>query len=112
MPSNKFPGIGYKYGRDHNLFQKITVDWTTFGGDSVDGYQPDIIIPFTTAGILFLNEGSSTVEYSFNGRTVHGELVSGTPSAGLTFDNRVVSMIWFRVASGSTVVRVDAWSTR
>ena len=114
MPTNNFPGIGYKtLGRDFNFFQKVAVSATTFGGGSVDGYQPDIIITFTTQGALFLNEGSGVVEYSFNGTTVHGELDSGGASKGLSFDNRVISMIWFRVKSGSSgpiTISVQAWS--
>lgn len=116
MVSNNFPGIGFKTrGRDFNFYQKIAVNWSTFGGGSVDGYQPDMIITFSTQGVLFLNEGTGVVEYSFNGNTVHGELDSTKPSVGLTFDNRVISMIWFRVKSGSSgpiTVRVDAWSIR
>jgi hypothetical protein len=116
MPTNNFPGIGYiNYGRDWNFFQKVAVSATTFGGGSVDGYQPDLIITFPTQSVLFLNEGTGVVEYSFNGNTVHGELNSATPSIGLAFDNRVISLIWFRVQSGSTgpiTVAVHAWSTR
>ena len=113
MPNNNFPGIGYTTnGRDFNFFQKVSVTATTFGGSSVDGYQPDIIITFPTQGVIFLNEGSGIVEYSFNGNTLHGELDSTKPSVGLAFDNRVVSKVWFRVKSGSSgpiVVSVQAW---
>lgn len=114
MPSNNYPGIGYtNYGRDWNFFGKVTVSATTFGGGSIDGYQPDVVITFTTQGVQFLNLGSGVVEYSFNGITVHGELNSQNASAGLTFDNRVVSKIWFRVQSGSNgpiIISVQAWS--
>ena len=119
MPTNNYPGIGYTtYGRDLNFFQKVAVSSTTFGGGSVDGYQPDIIIPFQSQSVMFLNLGSggtNVVEFSFNGTTVHGELNPTNASVGLTFDNRVVSKIWFRVQSGSTgtiTVSVQAWSVR
>lgn len=121
MPTNNYPGIGYTtYGRDWNYFQKITVTTTTFGGDSVDGYQPTIIIPFMTQSVMFLNltasgTSGSVVEFSFNGTQVHGELDPKNASIGLSFDNRVVSKVWFRVQAGSTgpiSVSVQAWSTR
>lgn len=118
MPTNNFPGIGYKtQGRDFNFFKKVAVSATTFGGGSADGYQPDMVITFPTAGLIFNTEGSSTntVEYSFNGQTVHGELVPGTNRATLTFNNRVESLIWFRVKSGSSgpiTISVEAWGTR
>ena len=116
MSNNNFHGIGYTtQGRDFNFFQKISVTATTFGGDSIDGYQPTVIVTFPTQGIQFLNLGTGIVEYSFNGYTLHGELDSTKPSAGLTFDNRVVSKVWFRVQGGSTgpiQVSVQAWGTR
>jgi hypothetical protein len=116
MTTNKYPGIGYKtQGLDFNFYQKLSVTATTFGGSSVDGYQPDMIIWFPTQGVQFLNLGTGVIEYSFNGSTIHGELNSANATAGLTFDNRVVSMIWFRVQTGSTgpiLISVQAWATR
>lgn len=118
MTTNNFPNIGYKnQGYDFNFFKKVAVNTATFGGGSVDGYQPDIVITFSTSGVIFNTEGSSTntVEYSFNGNTVHGELVPGTNRATLTFLNRTVSMIWFRVKSGSSgpiTVSVEAWANQ
>jgi hypothetical protein len=116
MTTNRFPGIGYNTkGRNFNFFEKIAVSATTFGGGSADGYQPDTLISFPTQGITFLNEGTGVVEYSFNGTYVAGELDSTKASAGLTFDNRVVSFIWFRVKTGSSGpinVSVHAWGTR
>lgn len=118
--TNNFPNIGYtNYGRDWNYFQKVNVSSTTFGGDSIDGYQPDLVITFTSQGAIFTNENATAsnkiVEYSFNGHTVHGELdaSSGSLTKQLVFNNRVISKIWFRVKSGSSgtiVVSVQAWS--
>jgi hypothetical protein len=128
MPSNNFPGIGYtNHGYDYNFFQKFTVTaTTTFGSDTVDGYQPSVIINLAvpTYTVIMTNltaAGSSgntwvpgaVVEYSFNGNTVHGELGSCFENISLTFQNRVISTIWFRVqtgSSGSPVVTVQAWS--
>lgn len=116
MPTNNYPGIGYtNQGRDYNFFQKLAVTSTTFGGGSVDGYQPDMVITFPTQSVMMLNMGTGVIEYSFNGNTVHGELNSANASAGLSFDSRVVSCIWFRVQTGSTgpiTVGVHAWGTR
>lgn len=115
MPTNRFPHIGYTtLTHDHNFFEKEDVNWTVFGANAVDGYQPDMIVRFTTVGVIFINEGSGTVEYSFNGTTVHGELTGGatSPNRSLTFANRVISKIWFRVKSGSSgpiTVSVQAW---
>lgn len=113
MIINNFPGLGKKNnGRDFNFYQKLGVTATGFGSNAVDGVQPDMVITFPSKSILFLNEGSGVVEYSFNGNTVHGELDSTLSSKGMAFDNRTVSCIWFRVKSGSSgpiTVRVDAW---
>jgi hypothetical protein len=116
-----FGPITKTQGRDSSFYKQIAVNWTTFGGSGIyasDGYSPDVIITFTTQGLMLLNLGSGStnvVEYSFNGNTVHGELNPTNPSAGMTFDNRVQSLIWFRVKSGSTgpiTVSVQAWATR
>lgn len=114
-----FSGIGKKtLGKDFNYYQKMDISWSTFGGGSLDGQSPDMVITFPTQSVMFLNEetgGTQVVEYSFNGNTVHGELDPTLPSKALTFDNRVISLIWFRIKSGSSgpvTIRVDAWGTR
>ncbi len=113
MATNRFPHVGYNTkGHDFNFYEKINVTATTFGGTSVDGYQPDMIVAFSTVGVIMQNLGTGTVEYSFNGNTVHGELNSAKASVSMTFQNRVVSTIWFRVQSGSSgpiSVSVQAW---
>lgn len=115
MPSNNFPNIGYTtLGRDFNFFQKITVTWSTFGGGSVDGEQPDVLITFPTQGLLLLNEDpASVIQVSFNGETVHDQLDPTLPSRGIAYDNRSVSKIFFRLLSGgSAVVSVRAWGVK
>lgn len=101
-------------GRDFNYFKKITVTWSNFGGGASDGYSPDIIIPFSTQGFLLLNEDSSSVvEVSFNGNTVHDELNPSLPSRGIAYDNRVNSLVWFRLKTGgSAVISIRAWGIR
>ncbi len=119
MTTNNFPGIGFiTNGRDFNYYNSFNVTTTTFGGDSVDGYQPTAIITFPSYGLILTNETSGqVVEYSFNGNTVHGVL-NGTSTSTtriMTFLNRQVSCIWFRVQTGSTgtvVVTVTAWGIR
>jgi hypothetical protein len=103
-----YDNLGKKtQGKDFNFFQRMTVSSATFGD------HPDMVVTFTTQGIMFMNEGSGVIEVSFNGNTVHTELNSGDSSKVLTFNDRVVSMIWFRVKTGgpSIPVRVEAWST-
>jgi hypothetical protein len=125
MPTNNFPNIGFTTnGRDYNFFQKYTVTSSTFGGDTVDGYQPSMIITFPTYGVIMTNLTASTgntlatgsvVEFSLNGTAVHGELGSAFSNVSLKFENRVVSKIWFRLQSGSVgspIVSVLAWGTR
>lgn len=113
MPTNNFPNIGYTVlGRDDNFFQKLAVTAATFGGNSVDGYQPDMIITFSTQTVTFQLEGSGVLQYSFNGQTVHGDMTSGDSSVSLVFQNRVISKIWFKLISGTPTVRVEAWAVR
>jgi hypothetical protein len=113
--TNVFPGVGYvNFGRDHNFFQRKIISTSSFGGASTDGYQPDMFITFSTQYVIFINETtSSTIEYSFNGTTVHGEITgtAASPYQKLEMPYRVVSKIWFRVKSGSSTgtVTVQAW---
>lgn len=104
-------------GRDFNYYNSMTVTWSQFGAPdgytTTDGYGPDLIITFPTQGIMFTNETTSTVvEYSFNGSTVHGVLdgTAGSTTKVVKFDNRQVSLIWFRIKSGSSpVITTTAW---
>jgi len=109
-------GVGYTVnGIDYNYFQKVSVNTSTYGGSSGTGMVPDCIIWFPTAGVQFLNLGTGVVEVSFNGNTTHMELNSANVSAGMTFDNRIISKIWFRVQTGSSgpiVVSVNAWASQ
>lgn len=114
MATNYFPGIGKKtHGRDFNYFRKIDIIASDFGSESVSGEQPDAFITFPTTTVMLLNESATgIVEYSFNGTIVHGELDPLLPTRGMTFDNRTISLIWFRIkpgSSGPVTVRIDAW---
>ena len=96
------------YGFDSNYFSKVIV--------TSDGYwntNCDIIIPFSTQTVMFLNLGTGVVEFSFNGSQIHGELNSGNPSAGMVWDNRTIAKVWFRVQAGSSApitVSIMAWA--
>lgn len=111
-----FPGVTKTQGRDFNFYQALTVTWTTFGGGASDGYGCDMIITFPSYGVIFTNESPGTVvQYSFNGSTVHGVLDGTTTSTtrSMTFLNRQVALIWFKVVTGGTAnITVTAWATR
>ena len=93
-------------GRDWNFFTKISPTVSTFNTDA------DIIITIPTYTVTFQLEGTGVVKYSFNGYTVHGDMGNGLASANLTFDNRVISKIWFLAVSGSPTIRIEAWAVR
>lgn len=72
---------------------------------------------FNSTGIMLLTESTAPtdiVQYSFNGTDVHGEIRPNTPAAGLSFDNRTESRIYFRLVEGAnpTIVRVETWGSR
>ncbi len=91
------------FGKDKNFFKKLVVNSLTFQDNC------DIFIPFPTQVVTFNLEGAGSVQYSFNGNIMHGDMTSGQRSANLKFENRVVSKIWFQ---GSGTVRIEAWCTR
>lgn len=99
-------------GKDFNYFTKISVTGAAFGD------QSDAAIAFPIRCLTLLNEGttlSHVIEYSFNGTHVHGDMTPTKSSAFLSFEDRAVSGIWFRVKTGSSgpiIVRVEAWATK
>lgn len=116
-----FKNIKKTQGRDFNFFQRATVTWSQFGAPdgytTLDGYGPDMVITFPTYGVIFHHTSGDPVEYSFNGSTVHGELTApgadGYGRTTLVFENRAMSLIWFRLKSGTTAnISVEAWGTR
>lgn len=122
-PTNPFKPI--TYGKDNNFYKEVSVSSSIFGGDTapdgysaIDGYNCNALITFSTQGVIFLNHGltsTQVIEVSFNGNTVHDVLDPSQPSKGVTYDNRVISKIWFRVKSGSTgpiIVSIRAWALR
>ena len=95
-------------GADFNLFKRVTITSSSFAD------YADVTMNFrhSNLGFTMLFEGSGTIEYSFNGITVHGDMDSAKATKGLVFDNRKVDAIWFRLgtASSGVTVRVEAWA--
>lgn len=107
-----FPGYVKKHGPSYNYFQTVTVNWAAFGGGSTDGYGCDLFIPFVTQGFILINQSGGSVDYSFDGVNLHGQLdgTNGLLTKLVHFDNRVVDMIWFR--GSSQTVSLQAWAVR
>jgi hypothetical protein len=91
-------------GTDYNYFNRLTVANINFNNKS------DVVFPFRgNPSFSIVNEGTDTIQYSFNGITIHGDLVPGTVSASLIANKRSISQIWFRAKNGiATNVRVEA----
>ena len=94
------------WGRDFNYYKKLTVSSGTFTSNS------DVIITFPTYTVNFSLESTGVVQYSFNGTDIHGEMDSTKSSKDLSFQNRQVTKIWFKLISGAGTVRIEAWGIR
>lgn len=104
------PKAAISYGRDYNFFQSATPGSATPGTFATDC---DVVINLLapTYTVTLWAPSGTVVQYSFNGNTIHGTLdgSGATAPASLTFQNRVISKIWF---AGSGTVRVEAWAIR
>ena len=94
-------------GKDFNFFRKIVI--------SAPNFPDDAQVVFNIKGLqnfTLMNEGPDDVEYSFNGNVLHGDMITGFNSQNLTFLNRRVSFIWFRLMPGgmATTIRIEGWS--
>jgi hypothetical protein len=89
-----------------NFFIKVTVDETTFPTTA------QILVPLKgMQGFLIGNEGSSVIQYSFDGINVHGDLTPTSPTDSLLFTNRPAYTIWLCTPNGgSSLCRFEAWS--
>ena len=88
-----------------NYFENITVNVAAFP------VTPQADLGFISQGISMLNlDSTDTIEYSFDGTNLHGDLVPGTGSTGVVFDDRYESKIWFRTSGVTADVRVEAWT--
>lgn len=90
-----------------NFFQTVTVSSSTFSDSA------DVVSALSKKrSFTLINEGTGVIEYSFDGSTLHGNLTPGTNTEALSFDNRRVSSIWFRLKSGAASdVRVEMWNS-
>lgn len=93
--------------KDNNFFHKLYVDSTSFSEHVVNWN-------FTSVGIALMIETDNetdVVQYSFDGKTVHGDMTPFRPSEGIVFDNRHQNRVWFRRAAPGegVLVRVEAW---
>jgi hypothetical protein len=107
------PNAKITWGRDFNFFKSVT---PATSGSGVFATDADAVITFPTYTVTFWlpTTGGGSVQYSFNGNTIHGTLDSAQllgPNT-LTFQNRQITKIWFSSTGGSPVVRVEAWGTR
>jgi hypothetical protein len=90
-------------GKDFNYYNNIAVNNASFP------VSPQVQISFRGSQILrFDLVSGASVEYSFNGSTVHGTMTASTNTTSLNFNIRNDKFIWFRAASSATV-RVEAY---
>ncbi len=88
-----------------NYFSRTTISSASFPAVSA----PSISFGFQASSFSLINEGTGTISYSFDGTTVHGDLVAGTPSAAMVFKDRGANMIWLKLSSGAaSSCRVEA----
>jgi hypothetical protein len=80
----------------------------------VDGYSFEesnkVNFGFIAQCIALLNRGDYTIEYSFDGTNLHGDLNAHDASRGMVFDNRSESVIYFRAVDGYGYVRTESWA--
>ncbi len=105
MPINKGP---ITQGTDYNYWNRVSgITNTTFNNEA------EVFFRFKGASkhIILTLEGATTVKYSFNGNTTHGELITSTDRSQVIFNSRPVSKIWFKVDGGTGQVTVEAWAS-
>lgn len=92
--------------KDNNFFKKLSVSSTLFDISAKWNFNSVGI-----ALILESNDVNDIIQYSFDGETVHGDMIPTSASQALIFDNRVQSQVFFRRESAGTpvLVRVEAW---
>ena len=118
LNTNNYPGIGFSNGRIHDIYQQFVVIGYNFGDQTLSGAQPDFVPLFSVQSWALQTEGTLAthlVEFSLNGITVAGQLSPVLPSRAQFYDNRPLSKIWFRLASGSVgpvTVDLTAWAIR
>lgn len=100
--------ITQNIGRDYNYWKRIA-DITVTSFEEVA--QVEFRFKGAAKEIIMTVEGSTRVEYSFNGNTVHGEIIPSSDRSQLIFTRRPAIGIWFKVAAGTGIVTVEAWAS-
>ena len=107
------PNAKIGYGKDFNFFKSTTPGSS---GAATFATDADCVINMHAPSytVTFWAPSGTSVQYSFNGFTVHGTLDGSNTVApnSLTFQNRVISKIWFTYIAGAGNVRVEAWAVR
>ena len=92
--------------KDSNYFHKLHVSSIEF----------DVFAKwnFNSVGLALMvesNDPTDVVQYSFDGKTVHGDMTPMMPSEAIVFDNRAQSIVYFRRAEpgNPVLVRVESW---
>lgn len=88
----------------YHYFSKPTVTNTSFAGSTYYYFG------FVSSGMKLYLESGGPVQYSFDGTSIDGDMITGQASATLNFDNLFTSGIYLMVTSGSAVVRIEAWA--
>lgn len=87
----------------NKYFNRITISSASFPTIT----SPSVNIGFAGSFSL-INEGTGTIEYSFDGSTVQGDLVPGTASQEMVFENTNYFVLWFRLKSGAaSLLRIE-----
>lgn len=87
-------------GKDFNFYQEEAVAVADFPT------EPQIFMKMRGPRRMIFICTTGSVEYSFNGNTLHGVTTSGEPSEKLEFDVRGEDKIWLR---GTGTIQVHAW---
>lgn len=82
-------------GKDRFYFEKKTISSSTFNTDA------DFAVALISKNsILITNEGSGSIEYSFDGVKVHGQLNPALGKTSIVVNDASIVKIWFKLQSG------------
>lgn len=102
-------GTGKSSVRSYSLYVKDTTDNSNdFANMEILFVDQGDATPFTSQGVIVKNDNASPgdpLEFSFDGTTVHGEIMAGED---ITFDFRREKKVYIRAVS-ATPFRFWAW---
>ena len=93
--------MAIELGTDFNFYQVTAVATASFPTTA------QAILRFRGQHQLMFICESGSVEYSFNGNTVHGKATAAGQDAKLMFGVRTGNKIWLR---GTGTIRIEAWT--